>query len=249
MANSFTFNGISSLSFGIRIQKKNIFDSPVPEQTFQPIPGRDGDIILKGSRLQNVTVSYTCFIKKNNIADLSSAIKSIKAWLYSACGKYAELTDSYEPQYFRNAALCEALQIEEQFNKLGIFTVSFNCQPYKYSFAGQTEVRSSTGTLTVSNPEAFESKPLIYVTGSGAFTLTVSGENYATEITVENTGSTSRRITFDTEKMAVYTGSQLLTYLCAFSNGFPVFRPGQNTVQISESGVTEISAIPRWRTL
>ena len=45
---------------------------------------------------------------------------------------------------------------------------------------------------------------------------------------VENTGPSSRRITFDTEKMAVYSGSQLLTYLCSFSNGFPLFKPGQN---------------------
>ena len=73
MANAFSFNGVSSATFGLRIQSKRIFDAPVPEQTLQSVPGRDGDMILKGSRLQNVTVSYTCFFKENGVAALTES--------------------------------------------------------------------------------------------------------------------------------------------------------------------------------
>ena len=249
MANSFTFNGVSSSTFGIYIQSKRIFDAPVLEQTFQSIPGRDGDIIMRGSRLQNVIVSYTCFVKRNDIVYLSSAIKKIKAWLYSAYGKYAELSDSYEPQYFRDAALSEALQIEEQFNKLGLFTVSFSCKPYKNRITGRNEYSKTSGTLSLTNPEQFDSLPIIKVTGTGTFTITVTGTDYSDVITASNTGSTSRTITFDSEQMVVYSGSNLLNSKCTFTNGFPVFKPGAVSVKFSGSGVTQISAIPRWRTL
>ena len=249
MANLFSFNGVSSASFGLHIQSKQIFDAPVLEQTLQTVPGRDGDILLKGNRLQNVSVSYTCFFKENNITDLASQVRRIKAWLYSSRNQYAILTDSYDPAYFRYALLREAVTIDEQFNKLGLFTVTFTCLPYKYSIDGQTEVSAANKTLTVANPESFDALPVIKVTGTGAFTLTVSGTGYACTVAVANTGSTSRQIIFDSSRMLVYADAALLTSLCTFSSGFPVLKPGSNTVRVTGSGVTALSVTPGWRTL
>ena len=249
MANAFSFNGVSSATFGLHIQSKRIFDAPVPEQTLQSVPGRDGDIILKGCRLQNVTVSYTCFFKENSVAALTDKVRRIKAWLYSSRGQYAILTDTYDPAYFRYALLSEAVTIDEQFNKLGIFTVSFSCQPYKYGFDGQTEVTGTNKTVSVTNPEAFDAFPLIKVTGTSAFTLTVSGTGYTCTVSVANTGSTSRQIVFDSEKMIVYANAALLTSLCTFSGGFPVLKPGANTVRVTGSGVSGLTVTPGWRTL
>lgn len=249
MANYFSFNGVSSSSFGLQIQSKRIFDAPLLEQTLQPVPGRDGDLLLKGSRLGNVIVSYTCFFKENSITNLASQIRRIKAWLYSSKNQYAILTDAYDPAYFRYALLREAVTIDEQLNKLGIFTVTFTCLPYKYSIDGQTELTAANKTLTVANPESFEALPVIKVTGSGAFTLTVSGTGSACTVTLANTGSTSRQIIFDSSRMLVYADAALLTSLCTFSSGFPVLKPGSNTVRVTGSGVTALSVIPGWRTL
>ena len=39
---------------------------------------------------------------------------------------------SYDAEYFRYGVISGNLDIEEQLNKVGSFTVTFNCKPYKY---------------------------------------------------------------------------------------------------------------------
>ena len=55
--NSFTYNGVNSLDMGLRIESKNVFSAPQYEKKFQPIPGRDGDLILPNGRAPNVQVT------------------------------------------------------------------------------------------------------------------------------------------------------------------------------------------------
>lgn len=42
----------------------------------------------------------------------------------------------YDAEYFRYGVISGGLDIEEQLNKVGSFTVTFNCKPYKYSYKG-----------------------------------------------------------------------------------------------------------------
>ena len=95
------------------------------------------------------------FLARKNIAALAAVLRDIKGWLYSEPDRYHELSDSYDAEYFRYGVISGSLDIEEQLNKVGSFTVTFNCKPYKYSFAGQEMVSADDSTLTVNeNPQA-----------------------------------------------------------------------------------------------
>ena len=243
--NSFTFGGVSSDSFGIRIESKDIFSAPEYDMTFQSIPGRNGELIIPNRRFNNITVSYTCFIKKNSVSDLADAIKRIKAWLYSGVGEYRELTDTYDTQYFRYAVLRGSLDIEEQLNKIGSFTVFFSCRPFKLLKTGVNATTYRTSSITLTNPESYDSKPLIIVNGTGNITFSVSNSSHSYSETVTITGLTSK-VTIDSENMNCYNGSTLLNSNVTFSDTFPVLKPGTNVISISGSGFSSIAITPRW---
>lgn len=157
----FTYNGRSSADFGLHIEKKDVFSAPEYDAEFISIPGRSGDIINPNRRFSNIKVCYTVFLARKNTAALADVLRNIKGWLYSEPDRYHELTDSYDAEYFRYGVISGSLDIEEQLNKVGSFTVTFNCKPFKYSFAGQQTVSADASELTITNPTAFESRPYI----------------------------------------------------------------------------------------
>lgn len=150
----FTYNGRSSAEFGLHIEKKDVFSAPEYDAEFISIPGRSGDIINPNRQFSNIKVTYTVFLARKNIAALAAVLRDIKGWLYSEPDRYHEITDSYDAEYFRYGVISGNLDIEEQLNKVGSFTVTFNCKPYKYSFAGQETVSANAHELWNSNTRA-----------------------------------------------------------------------------------------------
>ena len=203
---SFTYNGQSSADFGLHIQSKNMFSAPEYDAEFTSVPGRSGDIINSNRRFANVKVTYTVFLARKNTAALAAVLRDIKGWLYSEPDRYHELTDSYDAEYFRYGAISGSLNIEEQLNKVGSFTVTFNCKPYKYSFVGQEMVSADSANLSVTNPTAFESKPYIKLYGSGAVTLNVSSGDGTSSWTIS---AIDEYIEIDSELMNCFKGTVL----------------------------------------
>ena len=99
-----------------------------------------------------------------------------------------------------------SLDIEDQLNKVGCFTVTFNCKPYRYKKDGLLETSVTSGS-SLFNPEAFSAKPLITLTGSGDFTLTLQNGGYNRSWQFKGIKS---GITCDSEQMNFYFGTQLL---------------------------------------
>lgn len=132
MHDFFTYNGISSADFGLHIESKNIFSAPEYDISFQSIPGRSGDLIVSNNRFANVKVTYTVFVRRNTVEDLSDLLRAVKGWLYTEPDRYHEITDSYDSLYLRYGVISGSLDIEDQMNKIGCFTVTFNCKPYRY---------------------------------------------------------------------------------------------------------------------
>ena len=126
---SFTYNGQSSADFDLHIQSKNVFSAPEYDAEFTSVPGRSGDIINSNRRFANVKVTYTVFLARKNTAALAAVLRDIKGWLYAEPERYHEITDSYDAEYFRYGVISGSLDIEEQLNKVGSFTVTFNCKP------------------------------------------------------------------------------------------------------------------------
>ena len=238
---SFTYNGRSSAEFGLHIEKKDVFSAPEYDAEFISIPGRSGDIINPNRRFANIKVTYTVFLARKNIAALVAVLRGIKGWLYSEPDRYHEITDSYDAEYFRYGVISGSLDIEEQLNKIGCFTVTFNCKPYKYSFAGQQMVSVDSTSISVTNPTAFESRPYIKLYGSEAVTLNVSSGSSTTSWTIS---AINEYIEIDSELMNCFKGTVLKNDTVKGAE-FPVFKSGVCTINCT-GDVTRIEVIPRW---
>ena len=240
----FTYNGRSSADFGLHIEKKDVFSTPEYDAEFISIPGRSGDIINSNRRFSNIKVTYTVFLARKNIAALAAVLRDIKGWLYSEPDRYHELSDSYDAEYFRYGVISSSLDIEEQLNKVGSFTVTFNCKPYKYSFSGQQTVAADASTLTVTNPTAFESRPYIKLYGSGAVTLNISSPDSTNLWTIS---AIDEYIEIDSELMNCFKGTVLKNDTLT-GDGFPMLKPGTTTIACA-GNVQRIEVIPRWQCL
>ena len=237
----FTYNGRSSADFGLHIEKKDVFSAPEYDAEFISIPGKSGDIINPNRRFANIKVTYTVFLARKNIAALAAVLRDIKGWLYSEPDRYHELTDSYDVKHFRYGVISGNLDIEEQLNKVGSFTVTFNCKPFKYSFVGQETLAVDASELTITNPTAFESKPYIKLYGSGAVTLNVSSGNSTNSWTIS---AIDEYIEIDSELMNCFKGTVLKNDTVT-GDSFPTLQPSTSTISCV-GAVTRIEVIPRW---
>lgn len=242
--NYFEYNGIRSSDMHVRISKKTIFSAPKYDLTFQSIPGRDGDLISPNGRFPNVTISYTCFIPAKSIEQLADRITAVKNWLYKEPDRYHTLADSYDTKFFRRAVFNNKLDIADECNKIGTFTVNFSCQPMRFSYAGQTKTTYTASGFVLTNPYPFEAKPYIRLNGRGTGNLIIqsSGRNAIWKFTTLD-GYTE----CDSELMNFYQGTELKNETVS-GDGFPTFAFGQNTVAF-DGGITSVEIIPRWKTV
>ena len=239
--NYFEYKGIRSSDMGIRIESKNVFSGPDYKVDFLSIPGRDGDLISGSGRFPNVQVTYSVFVPAKTISELAQKITDIKAWLYSGLDSYHTLEDTYDPSFFRHAVYAGKLDIEDELNRIGVFTVSFSCKPFRYSETGMDSTKlTATGAVLV-NPNPFNSKPYIRVDGKGAGTLTIQSEGHNA---IWNFDSIDGFVEIDSEQMNFYKGAELKNDTVTGS-GFPILHPGENAISYS-GGVTAVTVIPRW---
>lgn len=242
--NSFTYNGVNSLAMGLRIESKNVFSAPAYDTKFQAIPGRDGDLIRTNGRFPNVQITYTVFLPARSQAELSEKLTAVKAWLYAEPDRYHQLTDTYDTLTFRRAVINTQLDVEDQLQKIGVFTVSFSCLPFKFLLSGQQEISVTASPYTLANPTVFAAKPYIKVLGSGAGTLRITGSRYSAKWEFSDIDG---YVEIDSEEMNFYKGSVSCNEDVE-GDGFPVLRPGNNGISFT-GGITGLLIIPRWVTL
>ena len=244
MTNYFVFNGQSSLELGIRIKSKNVYSSPKRDLSLVSIPGRDGELINSNKRFGNATVSYTCFIPANSIDELTTRIRNIKKWLFVDCDSYHELTDSYDSLFFRFAIFNSKLDITDQVNKIGSFTITFSCQPFKYQIAGYEFIQNIITESDIFNPYPFASKPYIRIEGSGDIRITISNSKGNKTYLFK---SVDGFVICDSELMNCYKNTTLKNSDFV-ADEFPALEGGNNHFEI-QGNATAIYITPRWRCL
>ena len=240
--NYFEYKGIRSSDMGIRIESKNVFSGPEYEVDFLSIPGRDGDLISGSGRFPNVQVTYSVFVPAKTISELSAKITAIKAWLYSGLNSYHALSDTYDTEFTRRAVFAGKLDIEDEMNRIGIFTVSFSCKPYRYDDAGTDSTTLSASGDVLINP--FISRPLIRIEGNGKGVLTIQSEGVNA---IWNFTGIDGYVEVDSEQMNFYKDAEPKNDTVS-GDGFPLLYPGENTISYS-GGITAVTVIPRWCSL
>ena len=240
----FEYNGIRSDAMGLRIESRNIYGAPKFDKEFITIPGRDGELISSNRRFPNVQIAYTVFVPAASKQELMTKMTAIKAWLYTEPDRYHELRDTVDTEAFRKAVINTQLDVTQEVHRIGRFTVSFSCLPFRYLNSG-TQTRTFSAAMPFMNPTPFMAKPLICVHMNGRTgTLKFTHGLIETDWEIANV---SGAIFIDSEEMLIYADDTLLTEHVT-GDGFPVFEPGATTVSFS-GAITSVDVTPRWVTL
>jgi len=239
----FIYNNIKSSDLGVRIISKNIYSAPKYDVSLTSIPGRNGDLINPNGRYANVSLSYTCYVPAKSIDELSKKITAIKNWLYNEPDSYHVLEDSYDTLFQRNAVFNNKLDISDEARKIGTFTVTFSCEPFRYLKSSLVE-ESHDSTFTLSNPYSFIAKPYLKIYGNGDGRLIISNSKGTT---VWNFTSIDSYIECDSELMNFYKGTELKNSSVS-GDGFPELIVGDSTISF-EGNITRIDIKARWVSL
>lgn len=217
---------------GIYVDASLSFNKPEKDVETYRVPGRNGDLVIDYDTWHNVLITFPCYIKGN----FDTAFDSLCQTLGALKG-YHRIECSNDTTHFRlGRAIVPMTPDATAFNKSGFFDLAFDCKPQRFLTSGETEViKNASGTI--SNPTAFEARPMIRVYGNG--TVTVNG----TAITLtNNTGYTD----IDCEAMTCFYGTTSRNNDVSFStNDFPTLSPGSNTLTFG-TGITQIRITPRW---
>ena len=233
---SLTFNGTTSDSLRVIVERYP--DRPVPERIVQTIrvPGRSG-VLTMSEGFDNVVQDYDVYLSAE-AQGLPSASAGMVAWLLSAEG-YQRLEDSYNPGIYRLARLINPQDCINYFNRFGRCTLSFDCMPQRWLTSGEAAT-SYTADATITNPTAYEAKPLVTVTGSGDVVFSLGGHTVSI---ADLDGS----ITLDSEAQNAYSGSVNLNNTVTLADGtFPALNPGSNSLAFVDGSITSIAVTPRW---
>lgn len=240
----FTYNGISSENFGLHIESKDIYSAPEYDVDFNSIPGRNGDLLISNSRFNNLKVSYTVFLARENTVELAKTIRGIKSWLYKEPDRYHLITDSYDTGYVRYGVIKGNLDIAEQLNRVGSFTVTFSCKPFRYSETGFEDIIIPSSGSVITNPEGFDASPVITIDAGSSFSLTVQNVGYNKTWSFSDING---KIICDSEQMNFYYDTSLLNDRVT-GDGFPILPPGDNIISWA-GDVTAVTVKPGWCTL
>ena len=244
MSKNLTFAGTNlRTAYGLVISGSGTYDSPARTYDVVSVPGRNGDVVLPEKRLENMTVTYPCFIANN----FETNYPALRAFLLSKVG-YQKLTDGYHTGEYRMAYFPGVLLPQMERNlKAGRFDLQFVCKPQRFLTAGdQTTVMSTSGTFT--NPTLFECKPVIKVYKDTGATVSSStlGIGDITATIDWSSGITGFRI--DCDLMSCYYvaggGTTSVNHRVSFDSlYFPSFKPGDNGITIG-TGISRIEIIP-----
>lgn len=234
MRNYFTFGRTDSRDFGVYISGSGVFNSPVKAYEPLVIPGRDGDLLSKEKRLENIELVYPCFIYTNfkeNIAGLRESLLSQDG--------YQNLSDSYHTDEIRSAYYAGGLEVEPTARlDAGNFELRFMCKPQRYLNSGWAAV-TLTQNGTITNPTRFYARPTINIYGTGSV--------YVSGVTITVTYANTEATIINCEMMSAYDFNYVTAnqFIELSGNDFPTLRPGSNTIRLS-GGVTKVEIIPRW---
>lgn len=231
--NSFTYNSISSSTYGIFVEHRPVVAFPKRIIESVIIPGRSGNYLIDTGGYENVTLTYQIAYRgtvRPNAIDIAT-------WLYQH--EYCDLTDTYDSGYFRKAVYVSPLNVTDVLNVAGRANLTFECKPQRYLTSGLTPISVTNGD-TVQN-DYQTAKPIITITGSGNGTLVVGGS------TVAISGQTDD-IIMDCENMNASENGANANSKLTITGGYPELVNGGNLITFS-GGVTAVSIVPNWWTL
>lgn len=173
MRNYITFNGTDLRNYGMYISGAGRIQIPTRAYEFAQVPGKLGDVILGGRRIENEGIVYPAFIAPvngacGNYATYEEAFFALRNYLLTVSG-YQTLTDSYNGTYYRKACFVGGISADSMTDlKSGSFDLIFNCKPQRFITVPDISVAEGV-TASINIPLSYNWEPVITVTGTGEF--------------------------------------------------------------------------------
>lgn len=255
MSGSLTFNGVTAESLGLRIGAVRVYDAPGREVQTYMVPGRIGAIYPTKdlSQIPNQLREYSAalYLKSASDEEVERALASLRAWLM--IDGYAELTDSYEPNFYRRAFFSgDFLPERRGAGPDFVAPLTFSCDPRRYIRNVQTI--QINGKATITTPESVQgftvseaAKPLIYISNGGdrviiTFSDAASGQQIGQIITVAE----EEDFWFDAESLiAYYADGSNANSMIEDVIGEIRIGPGATDVDLN-SALCALTIHPRW---
>lgn len=239
---SLTFDSVNSLTYGIYITGQAVYNAPQRVVNLVTVPGRNGAIAIDEGRFENIQVTYPAGCFADDQSDFAEKISAFRNALASK-RSYKRLTDEYHADEYRQALYMSGLEVTPTYGRAGQFDIIFECKPQRFLLSGETAVTlSADGSIT--NPTAFDSRPLLVVTGTGV--LDIGGHS----LTILSGGTTNQTLYIDCETQEAWelvAGAKVARNDCIQNAGetFPVLSQGENTILLG-TGISTVSITPRW---
>lgn len=233
MRHYLTFNGRSTHEFGIFISGESTYSAPERNVLSQEVAGRNGSLLFDMGNFKNISVKYPSYI----VEDLPSRIRDFLNFAGSQIG-YQRLEDTYHPYEYRMGRFKTnpSIDTDGYMNRMGKFTLEFDCKPQRFLKSGENAVEFSTNGIIL-NRTNFPSKPFIKVYGTGTGSVGIGSET----ISITNLDG---YMDIDCEIMDAYKGAVNCNKDVSFTDDI-VLNPGENNISFN-GGITSIEITPRW---
>jgi phage-related protein len=239
---SFVFDGVASDTVKTIIQTRPLIEAPLRKAEQRSTYGVDGTIPFDEGAYDNTNMDLVMLIDGSNlIADRQRLYN-----LLDSRGVYKDFIPYFDPDKIYRVMLNDKIQFENQYHygQKQALSAKFTVKPYKYLVANNPiTITGTTGKVT--NPTNYVSQPRIKVTGTGAVILKINGVDF-------NIKNASNTIIIDSERYSAYqeAANGVITPMNhqIASREYPIFKPGENTINVTGS-VTQLYIEPKWRSL
>lgn len=239
---NFDFRGISSKSYGLRVERNPHRIIPARKLEIVSVPGRSGDLVFEQDAFENYNQTYDVWIDPAKTREPNMyhpVLDGVAAWLLGQKG-YHKLHDSWDMDYYRMAMFIGPADFDNRLYLTGKATLTFLCKPQRWSSFGNIDRKFTVSNTRFDSFSSMPSLPYIKVTGNGAGTLEIND----TTIEFENIDG---YVELDSELQNVYKGTENKNNTVYIPN-FPRLKAGENVVAWS-GGITEVTINPRGWTL
>lgn len=217
------YNNETGKGHGVILYDYAQFSGAEKSYQISAVGGRLGELVGVDDYKSNLVIQCTFGIIS---PQFMSHVTVLKRWLKGS----GTLVISDHQNVFYKVWKVDYGDIERELRKFGQFTASFTCTPYQFEKDGLIPVSDIDY-----NPYDL-CRPIYTITGTGAFTLTVNGN--------EMTGTVNGSITIDTERMVSYNADGVSQNNVVTGNYEELYIP-HGDVSVSVSGGT-LSIIPQW---
>lgn len=230
----FTHNGVSSLTYGVKLMRDPDVPRAQKRAEFKTVPGRDGALVIYDDAYDDIEHELECYIEDED--NLSAVYK----WLATD----AEMIFSTNTARAYRAVLNGEIQTERIVRGMAArnLLIPVRFEPFRYHVPSAILPNITASGTTITNPGTYKSRPRVSIYGNGDFSVTLGGEYMEFEdVTSGIIVDSDLRECFDLDGATSANDH-------AIFDEYPLIPTGSGSVTFTGS-ISKIVVQPYWRDL